>query len=179
MSELIPRQLIYRRVGCGAVRIDRCDGEAILDSVLHRCAALLNSAAATVTHDPLPVVPADAVLMAELLQNLLENAIKYRSPARPPRIHLSAERQRGEWVLSFRDNGVGIRAADQQAIFRPFTQARRAGTRADGGAGGVGLGLATCKRIAERHGGRMWVESVVGEGSTFFVSLPEDDKMAR
>ena len=164
MSQLIERLLTYGRVGCGAIRPSPCDCETVFADVLHSLSANLQSTRVTVTHDPLPVVSADPILVAELLQNLLENAIRYRAGA-APRIHVSAAPERGRCRFSVRDNGIGIKEADRQAIFRPFTQIRHGGT-------GVGLGLATCKRIVERHGGELWVESAADQGSTFVFTLP-------
>jgi signal transduction histidine kinase len=166
MSQLIQRLLAYGRVGGRAMRLSDCDCEAVLAAVLRALAPVLADGAATVTHDPLPVVRADPVLVSELFQNLVENAVKYRGD-RAAKIHVrAAAGERGHPVFSVRDNGVGIRPDDVERIFRPFTQLGTAGT-----AGGVGLGLATSRRIVERHGGTIWVESAPGEGSTFFFTL--------
>lgn len=164
MSQLIQRLLSYGRVGCGAIRPSSCDCETVLADALRSLSANLKASIVTVTHDPLPVVCADPILVTELLQNLLENAMKYRAgPA--PRIHVSAAPENGQWRIAVRDNGIGIKEADRQTIFRPFTQLKH-------GRAGAGLGLATCKRIVERHGGEIWVESAAGQGSTFFFTLP-------
>jgi signal transduction histidine kinase len=166
MSELIQRLLAYGRVGSGVVRLESCDCDAVLSAVVRSLAAQLESSDATVTHDPLPTVRADPVLISELIQNLIENTIKYRSD-RPPNVHISALPKEREVVFTVRDNGIGIGEGDLPTVFQPFTQLRRVGTST-----GVGLGLATCKRIVQRHGGRIWVESTLGEGSTFAFSLP-------
>jgi signal transduction histidine kinase len=121
-----------------------------------------------VTNDPLPTLRADPVLMAELLQNLIENSIKYRGET-SPHVHISAARQPDAWLLSVQDNGIGIRAEDSERIFEPFHQV--SGPKSPGG--GVGLGLATCKRIVERHGGRIDVLSRQGEGTTFLFTIPQ------
>jgi light-regulated signal transduction histidine kinase (bacteriophytochrome) len=165
MSQLIQRLLTYGHVGGGAVRLAACECESVLSAVLRSLSAELKKCDATVTHDPLPVVRADPILVSELFQNLMENAIKYRGD-RPPHVHLSAVRQQSEWIISVRDNGVGISEADRQTVFRPFTQ-----LKAMGRGNGVGLGLATCKRIVERHGGSIWAESRPGGGSTFSFTL--------
>jgi signal transduction histidine kinase len=165
MTRLIQRLLAYGRVGGGAVRLDSCDCESVLSGVLGSLAATLADARVKVTHDSLPAVTADPVLVAELFQNLIENAVKYRGED-PPHVHVSAVCRQDEWTFSVRDNGVGIGDAHRDAIFQPFTQL------APGGRGtGVGLGLATCKRIVDRHGGRIWVEPTPGGGSTFAFTL--------
>lgn len=174
MSQLIQRLLVYGRAGGGALRPSRCDTEEVLAAVTQSLAGSLRPAGAAVTHDPLPVISADQVLISELLQNLIENAVKYRAEYRPPRVHVSAARSAGEVVFSVCDNGIGIGAQDRATVFRPFTQVDRAASR-----GGLGLGLATCRRIVERHGGRMWVESTAGNGSTFFFALPQNDPGTR
>jgi signal transduction histidine kinase len=166
MSQLIQRLLAYGRVGSGSLRPAACDCDAVLGDVTRSLAATLEGAAGTVTHDPLPAVRADAVLVSALFQNLIENAVKYRSDA-PPKVHISAARAGVDVVFAVRDNGIGISAADRETVFRPFAQVKRT----DSGAG-VGLGLATCKRIVQRHGGRIWVEPSAGRGSTFFFTLP-------
>ena len=170
MSQMIQRLLAYGRAGGGALRPSRCDTAAVLTAVTQSLAASLGPADARVTHDPLPVISADPVLIAELLQNLIENAVKYRAADRPPRVHVSATESAGEAVFSVRDNGIGIGDGDRAAVFRPFTQLDPTGAR-----GGLGLGLATCRRIVERHGGRIWVESAPGGGSTFFFALPQHE----
>jgi signal transduction histidine kinase len=166
MSRLIERLLTYGHVGGGTVRLVPCDCGSVLSGVVGSLSAVLEANSAAVTHDPLPLVSADPVLLSALFQNLIENAIKYRGTP-SPHVHVAARRQADEWVICVRDNGVGIAEADRAAIFRPFTQL---GPAVPGS--GVGLGLATCKRIVERHGGRIWVESAVGHGATFFFTLP-------
>jgi signal transduction histidine kinase len=165
MSRLIRRLLAYGHVGGGALRLARCDCDAVLAAVVRSLSASLEKSGATVTHDPLPALAADEILLAELFQNLIENAVKYRGE-HPPRVHVSAVDQNGECIIAVQDNGIGIDRANGDAIFRPFTQLRRTGD-----AEGVGLGLATCKRIVERHGGRIWVESDDAGGSTFRFTL--------
>jgi len=142
------------------------DCETVLEGVLGDLRTSLRSSGATLTHDPLPSVAADATQLSQLFQNLISNAIKFAG-ASAPRIHVSCERQAQEWVFSVRDNGLGIEPQDRQRIFMLFEP-----TQAGPGHPGAGIGLPICKRIAERHGGRIWVESQAGEGSTFYFTIP-------
>jgi len=120
-----------------------------------------------VTHDRLPTLSADTLQFGRLLQNLLSNALKFHGDE-PPRVHISAVRQPGEWVFSVCDNGVGI---DPQFAQRVFVIFQRLHTRKE--YPGTGVGLAICKRIVERHGGRIWVESRPGAGATFYFTIPD------
>ena len=166
LSDLIQRLLSYGRVGGGEVHLMNCDCDSVLNSVRQKLKSLITDSGARVTNDPLPTLPADAILMAELFQNLIENGIKYHSQD-PPRIHLSAERCPEGWRFLVRDNGIGIASKDLERIFRPFRQGRPSDARH-----GVGLGLATCKRIVERHGGAIKAQSTAGRGSTFTFMIP-------
>jgi signal transduction histidine kinase len=166
MAGFIQSLLTYGRVGSGAPRLDACDCAAVLRDVRQNLKADLERSRAEVENDPLPVVRADPVLIAQLFQNLIENSIKYRSDA-PPRVHVSCSERPDFWLFSVRDNGIGIRSDDTEHIFEPFRQTG-SGRRTRGG---VGLGLATCKRIVERHGGSIHVQSRLGEGTTFLFTI--------
>jgi light-regulated signal transduction histidine kinase (bacteriophytochrome) len=124
---------------------------------------------ASVTSDALPNVTGDKIQLTQLFQNLIENAIKYRSEA-PPAIHVSSVARENEWIITVSDNGVGVSEANVERIFRPFQRLLNPSVS------GSGLGLATCSRIIERHHGRIWVESHPGQGSTFFFSIPRQQK---
>jgi PAS domain S-box-containing protein len=127
---------------------------------------------ARLTHDALPTLVADRTQLEQLFQNLLGNAIKYRRPGVPPHIHVSAERRAGEagaqWELGVHDNGIGLKVEDAGRIFEIFQRLHR-----DDEYEGAGMGLAICKKIVERHGGRIWVESAPGEGASFRFTLAE------
>ena len=168
MSDFIQRLLTYGRIGSRDAGMSACDCTAVLASVRQNLKADLERNCVQVTNDPLPTLRADPVLMAELLQNLIENSIKYRCET-SPHVHISAALQSDAWLLSVQDNGIGIRAEDSERIFEPFHQV--SGPKSPGG--GVGLGLATCKRIVERHGGRIDVLSRQGEGTTFLFTIPQ------
>lgn len=142
---------------------DFIDCNSILQDVCANLHAAISESAAVITHDPLPVVPGRRIHFVELFQNLLSNAIKYRA-AEAPTIHVSAESAAGECVFSVRDNGIGIALEDAQEIFGPFKRLRR-------DVPGTGMGLAICKRIVERAGGCIWVESEPSRGSTFYFSV--------
>ena len=125
----------------------------------------IEESGAVVTHDPLPTVLGDATRLGQVVQNLIGNALKFRGPA-PPRIHVSAQWEGKQWRFSVRDNGIGIDPAQAGRLFQVF---RRLHTRKE--YPGTGIGLAICKKIVERHGGQIWVESEAGKGSTFFFTL--------
>ena len=118
------------------------------------------------TTDPLPTLLVDEGQMVLLFQNLIGNALKFRSES-PPEVHVGARREEGRWVIGVRDNGIGI---DSQYFERIFQVFQRLHTREKYPGSGVGLSL--CRRVVERHGGRIWVESDVGRGAAFYFSLP-------
>ncbi len=167
MQALINDLLAYSRVGTRQVAAGPADAEAILQRVLAALRPAMDDAGATVTHDPLPTVTADGVQLGQLFQNLVANAIKFRG-GQAPHVHVGARRGADEWVFSVRDNGIGIAREYQERIFVIF---QRLHSRAE--YPGTGIGLSICKKIVERHGGRIWLESEPGAGTTFFFTLPD------
>jgi light-regulated signal transduction histidine kinase (bacteriophytochrome) len=169
MHRLISDLLAYSRVGTRGKPFEPADCQAALDQALANLEIAIEEAGATVTRDPLPIVPADERQLVQLFQNLIGNAVKFHGQA-PPCVHISAQCRReagDEWVFSVRDNGIGI---DPQQFERIFMVFQRLHTVAE--YSGTGIGLAICKKIVERHGGRIWVESEVGKGATFYFTLP-------
>jgi signal transduction histidine kinase len=164
MQELINDLLNYSRVGTQAKPFELTDCEGVLRQVLVNLKVAVEEARAVITHDPLPTVWGDRVQIQLLVQNLVGNAIKYRGE-RPPEVHLAAVQEDGAWRFSVRDNGIGI---DPQFADRIFVMFQRLHSREE--FAGTGIGLAICKKIVERHGGRIWVESVPGRGSEFFFT---------
>ncbi len=175
MQEMIRALLDLSRVGTRGEEFSPTDCESVLGHVLDRLSLNIESSEADVTHDPLPTVMADEAQLAQVFQNLIANAIKFRREDEPPRVHISASlspqggegRGEGEWLFSVADNGIGIDLEQAERIFQVF---QRLHTEEE--YPGLGIGLALCKRIVERHGGRIWLDSVVGEGSTFFFTIP-------
>jgi light-regulated signal transduction histidine kinase (bacteriophytochrome) len=139
--------------------------EKVIDQVLLNMHGSVEQTGARITWDPLPTVHAHEIRMVQLLQNLVSNAIKYRSVL-APEIHVSSERREGDWLFSVRDNGIGIAPEYWQQVFGIFK--RLHGQNYEG----TGIGLAICQRIVERYGGRIWVESTSGAGSIFFFTIP-------
>jgi PAS domain S-box-containing protein len=167
MEQLIRDLLAFSRVATRGDAFLPADLEDALGQALRNLEASLNSAQAIVAHDPLPTLAVDAGQIRQLFQNLVGNAIKFHGE-QPPKIHIAAKRQDGRWEFSVRDNGIGIEPQYFEKIFQIF---QRLHTRKD--YPGTGIGLAICKRIVERHGGALWVESQLGHGSTFYFSLPD------
>ena len=165
MHSIVEKLLEYSRFDADRLGVVECECEAILATVLDGLKADLTANSAQVTHDPLPRVKGDPMQLAVLLQNLIGNAIKYRSDAQP-KIHLSVAAEKDFWRFSVEDNGIGIDPADAERIFRLFE--RGEGSKSTKGSG---IGLATCKKIVELHGGRIWVESAQGRGSTFYFTI--------
>jgi PAS domain S-box-containing protein len=166
MQRLINDLLAYSGVGSNGETFEPTDYAAILDAACANLRAPIDETGAVVTHDPLPTERGDQTQLVQLFQNLVGNSIKYRNDA-PPHIHVSARRQNGEWVFAVKDNGIGI---DPQFSERIFTIFQRLHTQAEHP--GTGVGLAISKKIVERHGGRIWVKSRPGRGSTFYFTIP-------
>jgi len=166
MQNLINDLLAYSRVGMRGNPFTPVSGEYLLEEALSNLQLTIQENGAQMTHDPLPVVKGDPIQLVQVFQNLLVNAIKFRGPE-PPCVHMSARPAGNEWIFSVRDNGIGL---DPKFAERIFTIFQRLNDRA--AYPGTGIGLAVCKRIIQRHGGRIWVESQPDKGSTFYFTLP-------
>ena len=166
MRQLINALLDYSRVSTRSKSFAPTDCEDVLYQAVTNLQVAIEENDATVTHAHLPTVMADATQMVQLLQNLVGNAIKFHSE-RQPKVHVGAERNGTEWIFSVRDNGIGI---DPQYFDRIFVIFHRLHGR--GEYPGTGIGLAICKKIIERHKGRIWVESQPGNGATFYFTIP-------
>jgi hypothetical protein len=181
MQRLINDLLAYSRVGTRGKPFEPTDCNSVLGQARANLSVAIEESQALVTHDELPTVMADETQLLQLFQNLIGNAIKFRGEE-PPRVHISARKTSedfGElsravsetsevfWLFSIRDNGIGIGPRYQDRIFVIFQQLHGREEYP-----GTGMGLAICKRIVERHGGRIWVESEPGEGSTFYFTIP-------
>ncbi len=166
MQRLIQDLLAYARVDTQAQVFAPTSLEAVVGHALDNVRAAVEESRAVVTHDPLPTVMADERQLLQLFQNLLSNALKFRGD-QPPRVHVSAERHDHEWRFAVRDNGIGIDPQYADKIFVIFQRLHNIGEYP-----GTGIGLAICKKIVERHGGRIWLESQPGQGATFYFTLP-------
>ncbi len=167
MERLITDLLAFSRVGSRGGALVATDMNGLLAEALRNLQAAIQGAQAKVSSAPLPTLPVDPMQIVQLFQNLVGNAIKFRGQG-PPEIVVGARQHEGRWVFSVRDNGIGIEPQYFERIFQIF---QRLHTRRH--YLGTGIGLAICKRIVERHGGTIWVESEPGQGSTFYFSIPQ------
>ena len=170
MEGLINDLLTYSRVGRKGNSFQLVNCTEVLETTLHNLQAPIEESGVAITNPLLPTVLADSTQLAQLFQNLISNAVKYRSEETPI-VEVGAELQANEWLFWVRDNGIGLNMKHAERIFMIF---QRLHTRE--AYSGTGIGLAICKKIVERHGGRIWVDSILGQGSTFYFTLPDYQK---
>jgi PAS domain S-box-containing protein len=173
MQRLIDDLLDYSRLESQAITFENVDCNKVLVQALANLHASVVESGAVITSDRLPTLSGNASQLLQLIQNLIGNAIKYRSKE-PPTVHLATERIDGGWHVFVRDNGIGIAPAQHERIFDIF---HRLHSREQ--IPGSGVGLATCRAIVERHGGRIWVDSQPGQGSVFHFTLPSEPAAAK
>lgn len=166
LEQQIKDLLEYSRVTTRGKEFDWVDANAVVEQVCQDLSLTIQEKKAAITWDPLPKVMADPAQLARVFLNLIGNALKFAGN-RPPRIHLGATESEGEWKFWVQDQGIGIDPKNYERIFLMF---ERLHSRSE--YPGTGIGLAVCKKIIERHGGRIWVESEPGRGSTFFFTIP-------
>jgi len=167
MQRLINDLLTYSRVGTRGRPFEAADSGHALGQAIANLQQTIEENEAVVFNEDMPPVHGDEIQLTQLFQNLIENAIKFRGPEKPY-IHISAKKIEAGWIFSVRDNGIGIDPQFKERIFQIFQRLHTADKYP-----GTGIGLAICKRIVERHGGRIWVESEPGKGATFYFTLPE------
>jgi light-regulated signal transduction histidine kinase (bacteriophytochrome) len=167
MHSMIQGLLEFSRVTRKGSELGLVDLNAACEEALANLQVGLDESAAEIVKGPLPKVKGDASQLMRLLQNLIGNAIKYQAEGQKPRVTIEARRDEGFWVISVADNGIGIAPEQISHLFKVFQR-----LRARDKYPGFGLGLAICRRIVERHGGRIWAESQPGKGSTFRFTLP-------
>ncbi|HVR87038.1 MAG TPA: ATP-binding protein [Planctomycetota bacterium] len=167
MQTLIEDLLTLSRIGTREQPRVAVDSGSVLQAAIDNLAVPIQESGAVVTHDDLPTITIDPTQMLQLFQNLIGNAIKFRGPA-SPLIHVGASRQEGAWRFEVRDNGIGIESKYFERIFRVF---QRLHTREE--YPGSGIGLAVCQKIVLRLGGRIWLESELNRGSTFYFTIPD------
>ncbi|MDD1428316.1 ATP-binding protein [Dolichospermum sp. ST_sed9] len=166
MQTLIDDVLAYSKVNTLEIAFQVIEGEKVLDCVLRNLRQRIAETGATITHDPLPTIMADETQLIQLFLNLINNAIKFRS-SQPLNIHIGVKKLENEWLFFIQDNGIGI---DPQFSDRIFMIFQRLYTRDE--YPGTGMGLTICKKIIEYHRGRIWVESQLGQGATFYFTIP-------
>ena len=166
MEALINALLAYARVGTKAKDLKAIDYNEVLERATTNLQVEIEKSRAIVTHDQLPILLADHIQLIQLFQNLIDNGIKFRREE-PPHVHVSAEHKEKEWVISICDNGIGIDPKHSTCIFDIFQRVHDSSEYS-----GNGIGLATCRKIVENHGGRIWVESEPGKGSKFYFTIP-------
>ena len=166
MEALINDLLAYSRVGTQTEPFESTDCSAVVEEVVANLRVAIGECGAAVTRDEMPTLMADHGQLVQVFQNLIGNALKFRGD-RSPEVHVGARRAKDEWEFWVADNGIGITPKHYERIFAIF---QRLHSRSE--YDGTGVGLAICKKIVERHGGRMWVESQVGEGSSFHLTIP-------
>jgi signal transduction histidine kinase len=166
MQKLLQGLLEYSRVESKKKDFQPVPSEEVFRAAVNNLKVRIQETEAKVTHDALPVVLGEETQLTQLFQNLIANSLKFHNSV-SPEVHLAAEKKGDEYIFECRDNGIGIHPKDFQRIFIIF---QRLHPREE--YGGLGVGLAVCKRIVERHGGRIWVESEPGKGSRFFFTLP-------
>jgi PAS domain S-box-containing protein len=167
MQSMINDLLQYSRVGTRGKPFAMTDFESVLSQALVNLKVAIEENNAIVTHDPLPILKVDSSQMVQLFQNLISNAIKFKSKE-IPRVHVSVSKKGNEWMFLVNDNGIGIAPEFFDRLFIIF---QRLHSRSE--YPGTGIGLAVCKKIVERHGGKIWVESEPGKGSRFYFTIPE------
>lgn len=167
MQTLVADLLSYSRVQTQGKPPAPVESSEAFKAALSALQAAVQESGATITCDALPAVMADISQLSRLYQNLIGNAVKYRKQDVPPVVHVSARRTGDAWTFSVKDNGIGMDMQYAERIFLIFQRLHNAEQYS-----GTGIGLAVCKRIVERHGGSIWVESSLGSGSTFFFTLP-------
>ncbi len=165
LQEMIQDLLRFSRVGTQGRAFEVVDCEELLEYTVGTLQRMIEERSATITHTPLPRVRADARQVQQVFQNLIANAVKFQDLDASPQVHITAERQGDVWRFAIQDDGIGIPHNQQDRLFQVFQ-------RFNPEYPGTGIGLALCKRIVERHGGCIWVESQPGEGSTFYFTLP-------
>lgn len=166
MNSLIKGLLSYSRVTTQGKTFEHVDLNSVLDSVLKDLQVLIRENNASVSFGKLPVVKADDLQMHQLFQNLITNAVRFRNE-KPPEVKISAKSKGNQWIISVEDNGIGIAPEYHERIFAIFQRLHERDKYP-----GTGLGLAICRKIVERHNGRIWVNSQEGRGSRFYFSLP-------
>ncbi|HJW24478.1 MAG TPA: PAS domain-containing protein [Rhodocyclaceae bacterium] len=167
MHELIQDLLIYSGVDSPGRPFELTDFRELFDAALASLREDIARCGATVTRGELPTLMGDRIQLAQVMHHLIDNGIKYRGQE-PPRVHVAAERQEDEWLFSVRDNGIGIDKKHHRRIFEIFRR-----LHSQQAYPGTGIGLAICRRVVQRHGGQIWVESEPGRGSTFYFTLPD------
>jgi light-regulated signal transduction histidine kinase (bacteriophytochrome) len=168
MQQLITDLLTYSRVNNKELAPRPMECDAVVQVALQNLKVAIEEAGAVVKCDSLPALVADPAQLGQLFQNLIGNALKFHGQA-PPRVHIAAADRGVEWLFSVKDNGIGIAPEQADRVFQIF---QRLHTRTE--YPGTGIGLAVCRKVVERHGGRIWVESQPGAGSTFFFTLPQN-----
>ncbi len=157
------------RVTTQGQQIQKINLDRALQFVLNELALEIEESEATIQHDPMPSLHADPLQIQQVFSHLLHNAIKYRTPGKAPEIRVTAvKNENGFWLIGIHDNGIGIEPAQQEKIFKPFE--RLHGQKQYPG---IGMGLSICRKIVDRHGGTLHVESNIGKGASFFICLPE------
>lgn len=168
MKSLILDLLAYSRVATRGKAPEPIDCQRLLDRTVDNLGVAISEAGAVITHGPLPTVYGDDAQLLQVFQNLIQNGIKFRKDE-PPKIHISAVKNKNNWVFSVRDNGIGIESKHLERIFVIFQRLHKRSQYE-----GTGMGLAIVKKVVERHQGRVWVESEPGKGTTFYFTIPDN-----